>query len=76
MVEIIGKSWNFILWSKYFVTWPKEAEFSAFLSQEKLKLVMGKSLNFIAQLLCESWEWMINFFIIKINQNVSDSCLW
>ena len=65
--EVMEKSWNFIFWSKYFVlfeNWEhrpchrekifsQKARFSAFRSRGKFKLVMEKSLNFIARFLCE-----------------------
>ena len=69
MAEVMEKSQNFIFWSKYLmmlktenillvikqkINVPKKAGFSAYLSYGKFKLVMEKSLNFIAQFLCES----------------------
>ena len=67
MADVMEKSWNFVFWSNYFVlfeNWkhspchqakicPQKSGFSALLSHGKLKLIMEKLLNFIAQFLYE-----------------------
>ena len=68
LAKVMEKSWNFIFRSKHFVLFlkletitlssskniAKKTGFSAFFSHGKLKLVMEKSLNLIAQILCQS----------------------
>ena len=81
------ESWNFIFWSKYFMLFkncgkrfpcnrvqigPKKVGFSACFSHRKLKLVVEKSLRFIAKFLCEHWFFTIHV-MLGVNQiSISD----
>ena len=90
MAEVMEKSWNFIFWSKYFMLFekwkhfpchtakicPRKAGFSAAFSHRGLKLVMEKSLNFIAQFLCDLYLLKVVFNCIFRCRDTLINLLW